>query len=109
MFITDLFLVVPNWKHLKCQWILVEGAELYPQKDMLGASLMVQWLRICLPTEGAWVWSLVRELRFHILQIPRATTTEACAPRVLDPSRLRSLQLEKAQAQQWRHSTAINR
>ena len=28
---------------------------------------MVQWLRLCLPMQGAWVRSLVRELRSHIL------------------------------------------
>ena len=27
-----------------------------------------QWLRICLPLQGTWVWSLVRELRSCILQ-----------------------------------------
>ena len=32
-----------------------------------GASPMVQWLRLCLPMQGAWVRSLVRELRSHIL------------------------------------------
>ena len=28
---------------------------------MLGTSLVVQWLRICLPMQGTWVPSLVRE------------------------------------------------
>ena len=27
---------------------------------------MPQWLRLCLPIQGLWVWSLVRELWFHI-------------------------------------------
>ena len=26
-----------------------------------GTSLVVQWLRICLPMQGTWVWALVRE------------------------------------------------
>ena len=30
-----------------------------------GLSLVVQWLRICLPMQGARVWSLVGELRSH--------------------------------------------
>ena len=34
-------------------------------KTCLGISLVVQWLRICLPKQGTWVWSLVRELRSH--------------------------------------------
>ena len=33
-----------------------------------GTSLVVQWLRICFAMQGMWVRSLVRELRFHMLQ-----------------------------------------
>ena len=29
-------------------------------------SLMIQWLRLCLPMQGVWVQSLVGELRFHM-------------------------------------------
>ena len=32
----------------------------------LGASLVVQWLRICLTMQGTWILSLVRQLRFHV-------------------------------------------
>ena len=32
-----------------------------------GTSLVVQWLRLCSPLSGVWVWSLVRELRSHLL------------------------------------------
>ena len=32
----------------------------------LGTSLVVQWLRICLPNQGPWVWPLVWELRSHM-------------------------------------------
>ena len=35
-----------------------------------GTSLVVQWLRIHLPTQGMWVQSLVSELRLHM---PRGT------------------------------------
>ena len=31
-------------------------------KNYKGASLVVQWLRLCAPNAGGWVWSLVREL-----------------------------------------------
>ena len=31
------------------------------QKSDTGTSLVVQWLRICLPVQGTWVWSLVWE------------------------------------------------
>ena len=27
---------------------------------------MVQWLRLCLPVQGVWVWSLVGELKSHM-------------------------------------------
>ena len=30
-------------------------------KDGAGASLVAQWLRICLPVQGTWVWSRIRE------------------------------------------------
>ena len=30
-------------------------------KDNLGTSLVVQWLRICLPMQGTWVWALLQE------------------------------------------------
>ena len=40
----------------------------FPEKTLLGTSLMIQWLRICLPMQGTWVWSLVRELRSHMPQ-----------------------------------------
>ena len=35
--------------------------------EEIGTSLVVQWLRIHLPMQRAQVWSLVRELRSHIL------------------------------------------
>ena len=34
----------------------------------IGISLVVQWLTIHLPVQGMWVWSLVRELKSHMLQ-----------------------------------------
>ena len=39
-----------------------------PKDFGLGTSLAVQWLRIPLPMQGTWVWSLVGELRFYILR-----------------------------------------
>ena len=35
--------------------------ETYPQKVDCGTSLVVQWLRICLPMQGTWIQSLVWE------------------------------------------------
>ena len=37
------------------------------KKVVLGAPLVVQWLRSTLPRQGAWGQSPVRELRFHVL------------------------------------------
>ena len=42
------------------------------RRCLLGISLDVQWLRICLPMQGTWVWSLVGELRAHMLQDSKA-------------------------------------
>ena len=43
----------------------------------LGISLVVQWLKLCVPTEGAWVRSLVRESDPTCqLKIPRAHKEE---------------------------------
>ena len=39
-----------------------------------GTSLVVQWLRPCLPMQGLWVQSLVRELRSHMPCMPKAKT-----------------------------------
>ena len=38
------------------------------QKLKAGTSLVVQWLKLQLPMQGAWVQSLVRELRSHMLK-----------------------------------------
>ena len=42
-----------------------------------GTSLVVLWLRACLLTQAAWIWSLIQELRFHM---PWASWT--CAPQL---------------------------
>ena len=49
--------------------------------SILGTSLVVQWLRICLAMQRMRVWSLVGELRPHMPQFhPCAATTEpACS------------------------------
>ena len=53
------------------------------QSPIWGLSLVVQWLRICLPMQGKWIWSLVRELRSHTLRnnlSSYTSTIEACIP-----------------------------
>ena len=53
----------------------------YKKLSILGTSLVVQWLRICLAVQGVWVRSLVGELRPYMLQLPpcAATTEPACS------------------------------
>ena len=36
--------------------------------NFLGTSLVIQWLRLCLPMQRLWVQSLVGELRSHMPQ-----------------------------------------
>ena len=52
----------------------------------LGTSLVVQWLRICLPVQGTWVWSLVQGTKIphasgHLS--PQASTREASVLQLL--------------------------
>ena len=49
-------------------------------KERLGTSLVVQWLRIHLPMQGAWVRSLVRELSPHALELS-SCNERSCVPR----------------------------
>ena len=42
-------------------------------KKQQGTSLVVRWLRLCLPMQGVWVRTLVRELRSHM---PRSQKTK---------------------------------
>ena len=44
------------------------------QNEAKGTSLGVQWLRFCLPMQGVWVWSLVRELRAYKPHSPKTKT-----------------------------------
>ena len=87
------------------QLFIVENVEVlipFSKNECPGTSLVAQWLRICLPMQGTWVRSLVREdptchgatkpMRHnywacalepesHNYWSPHSTTTEACAPR----------------------------
>ena len=36
------------------------------KKQISRTSLMIQWLRICLPMQGTWVQSLVQEYPMHV-------------------------------------------
>ena len=76
-------------------------------------SLVVQWLRICLPMQGTPVQSLVQESPHNTGQLsPCAITPEACAPQQRKAptpqpeSSPRLPQPEKAWAQQQRPSAA---
>ena len=57
------------WSSARWMHLLTLSLLQYSQTNLkiTGASLVVQWLRICLPMQGTWVWSLIRELRSHML------------------------------------------
>ena len=70
MFIAALVIIFQKWKELKCpsidEWInkmwYIHTMEHYsPIKINYWASLVAQWLRICLPIQGTQVWALVWE------------------------------------------------
>ena len=83
---------------------------------MAGTSLVVQWLRICLPVQGTRVRALVREdptyrratkpvshnywAREPQLLSPHATTTEAHVPRARAPQQEKPPQWEACAPQQ---------
>ena len=108
-------------------WIIEDkGTELtscilfcFMKKQNTRTSLVVQWLRICLPMQRTWVQSLVQEDSMHC-GVTKAMH-HVCGACALEPklhsenseqpthhsySSLYSLQPEKARAQQWRPWTA---
>ena len=58
---------------------VLDGEGVTLESEVLGTSLVVQWLRIQFTVQGMWVRSLVGNLRCHILwgNYPSATATEA--------------------------------
>ena len=66
------------WRGLPCP---PPGDENFYPKSVPGTSLVVQWLRICLPMQEIWVLYLVREDSTCREQLSSyATTTEARVP-----------------------------
>ena len=63
-----LQLLVPNEKK---NVMSQEMARKDPIKKNTRTSLAIQWLRVRLPMQGAWVPSLVGELRSHISPWPK--------------------------------------
>ena len=71
MFIAVLFTIARTWKQPKCpsldEWIKkmwhIYTMEYYSaiKRNKIGASLVAQWLRICLPMQGTRVRALVWE------------------------------------------------
>ena len=120
-------------------YILVTNNQKWNFKNnTIGASLVAQWLRIRLPMQGTWVRALVQEDPtccgatrpvYHnywactlepvshnywslCAYSPCSTTRESTAmrsPRTETRSSPRSLQLEKARAQQQRPNAAKNK
>ena len=64
-----------NWVLLHCRQSLYQlshqgkpSEKRFPklQKRQMRGSLVGQWLRLCLPKQGTWVWSLVGKLISHM-------------------------------------------
>ena len=106
-------------------WILLQGR----WKIEGRTSLVVKWLRIRLPRQGTWVWSLVQEdltcrratkpvhhnywacalePESHNYWGPCATTTEACAPRAHAPQQEKPPQWEACALQRRVAPTRCN-
>jgi len=53
-----------KWRFSESEvWSLKESVK---RQSHVGTSLVVQWLRLCLPMQGVWVGSLVEELGSHM-------------------------------------------
>ena len=121
-----------SWKWFVCIWYQKHKQQKqkstnweYIKRKSFWASLVAQWLRICLPRQGTQVRALVWEdptcrgatkpVRHNYWAcVPRERTpqekalqSEACAPQ--RKSSPHSPQLEKAHAQQRRPNAAINK
>ena len=95
------------------------------KKVKRGASLVAQWLRVCLPMQGTWVRALVwedptcRRATGPVSHNYWACASGACAPqreaaivrgpRTAMKSGPHLPQLEKALAEKWRPNTAKNK
>ena len=71
----------PTWgQQVSIYFLFLEfskGEYLFKRKK--GTSLVVQWLRLCLPMQGLQVWSLIRELRSHSSRGQKTTKNETKA------------------------------
>ena len=76
MTIDGYYFSVPHYEIFSCHLYEMLKAE------KLGISLVVQWLRICLPMQGTWVQSLVQELRSTC---HRATKPQLLNLSILEP------------------------
>ena len=47
--------------HMDLWLIFTLSNRMHKNKKEAGASLLAQWLRICLTMQGTWVWAMVRE------------------------------------------------
>ena len=65
-------------------------------KLTIRASLVAQWLRICLPRQGTWVQALVQEDPTHRRATkPVCLRSRACEPHLLKPACLESVLCNK--------------
>ena len=79
---------------------------IFPKDTPARASLMVHWLRICMPMQGTWVWALVWEDPTCCRATrPVSHNYWACASGACTPQQERPRQWE-ARAPRWRGAPA---
>ena len=61
-------------------WEITHAQREGEQKSQCRASLVVQWLRIYLPTQGTWVQSLVGKLKSHIRSVAKVMSDSFATP-----------------------------
>ena len=95
-----------------------EKSKRHFNKRKYGTSLVAQWLRICLPMQGTWVWALVQEdPTCHAATKPMhhnywACASEpasynywACVPQLLKPAHLQPMLHNKEKPPPWEAHT----
>ena len=70
-------------------------------KRFSGTSLVVQWLRIHLPTQGTWVQYLVGELKSHIRLVAKVMSDSFATPRTVACQAPLSMGISQAGILKW--------
>ena len=102
MFIAALFTIAKTWKQSKCPLTDERIKKMWYKNTMDGASLVAQWLRVCLPVRGTRVQALVWEdPTCRGATGPVSHNCWACASGACAPQQERPWQWD-ARAPRWR-------